>query len=82
VTGAPGGAFESMRRRLGDELGIDPGPALRMQHQRVLQADHRLTAQCAATAGVRPPVGVQPAVPAGGGARVDSVIRFALPLGR
>jgi Bacterial transcriptional activator domain len=38
-------AFDSMRRRLGDELGIDPGPALRMQHQRVLQADRGETWQ-------------------------------------
>jgi DNA-binding SARP family transcriptional activator len=56
-------AFDRMRRRLGDELGIDPGPALRMLHQRVLQADHRLTVPCAAP-------GAPPAVPAGTGARV------------
>jgi DNA-binding SARP family transcriptional activator len=35
-------AYEDTRRRLGDELGIDPGPALRAMHQRVLQADRRL----------------------------------------
>jgi DNA-binding SARP family transcriptional activator len=34
--------FDSVRRRLGDELGIDPGHALRTLHQRVLRADHRL----------------------------------------
>jgi DNA-binding SARP family transcriptional activator len=53
------GAFDSTRRRLGDELGIDPGPALRTLHQRVLQADHLLTAPGVAT------VAAQPAHPAG-----------------
>jgi DNA-binding SARP family transcriptional activator len=30
-------AFDTMRRRLRDELGIDPGPALRTMHQRILR---------------------------------------------
>jgi DNA-binding SARP family transcriptional activator len=34
--------FGSVRQRLGDELGIDPGPSLQAMHQRVLRADHRL----------------------------------------
>lgn len=34
--------FDSLRRRLGHELGIDPGPALQTMHQRVLQADPAL----------------------------------------
>lgn len=34
--------FESMRQRLSNELGIDPGPSLRALHQRVLRADHDL----------------------------------------
>lgn len=34
--------FDSLRQRLGDELGIDPGPALRTMHQRVLRADPAL----------------------------------------
>jgi DNA-binding SARP family transcriptional activator len=34
--------FDSVRRRLGDELGIDPGHSLRTLHERVLRADHRL----------------------------------------
>jgi DNA-binding SARP family transcriptional activator len=34
--------FGSVRQRLGDELGIDPGPSLQTMHQRVLRADLRL----------------------------------------
>jgi DNA-binding SARP family transcriptional activator len=34
--------FDSMRYRLGEELGIDPGPALQTVHQRVLRADRHL----------------------------------------
>jgi len=34
--------FDSVRRRLGEELGIAPGPSLQTMHRRVLQADHRL----------------------------------------
>ena len=34
--------FDNVRRRLGDELGIDPGHPLRTLHERVLRADHRL----------------------------------------
>jgi DNA-binding SARP family transcriptional activator len=34
--------FGGVRQRLGDELGIDPGPALQRMHQRVLRADRRL----------------------------------------
>jgi DNA-binding SARP family transcriptional activator len=36
--------FDSLRQRLGGELGIDPGPSLRVMHEHVLQADHRLMA--------------------------------------
>lgn len=39
--------FDDMRRRLGDELGIDPGPALRDMHQRVLRCDSGLLSQVA-----------------------------------
>lgn len=35
-------AYETTRRRLGEELGVDPGPSLRAMHQRVLQGDRRL----------------------------------------
>jgi DNA-binding SARP family transcriptional activator len=35
-------AYEATRHRLGEELGIDPGPSLRAMHQRVLQADRHL----------------------------------------
>jgi hypothetical protein len=31
-----------VRERLGDELGIDPGPSLQTMRQRVLRADRRL----------------------------------------
>jgi DNA-binding SARP family transcriptional activator len=42
--------FDRARRRLRDELGIDPGPALRQTQQRILEADGRLT----------PPAGPEP----------------------
>jgi hypothetical protein len=35
--------FDDSRRVLRNELGIDPGPALREMHQRILQTDTRLT---------------------------------------
>ena len=35
-------AYEATRHRLGEELGIDPGPALRAMHQHILQADRHL----------------------------------------
>jgi DNA-binding SARP family transcriptional activator len=36
------GVFGVMRERLRDELGVDPGPALQLMHQRILRADDRL----------------------------------------
>ncbi|MBB5139218.1 DNA-binding SARP family transcriptional activator/RecA/RadA recombinase [Thermocatellispora tengchongensis] len=35
-------AFDDVRRKLGDELGIDPGPGLRTLHERILRADPEL----------------------------------------
>jgi DNA-binding SARP family transcriptional activator len=34
--------FDSVRHQLSEELGVDPGPALKTMHRRVLQADRRL----------------------------------------
>jgi DNA-binding SARP family transcriptional activator len=34
--------FDDIRRLLGGELGIDPGPGLRVMHQRILRADDQL----------------------------------------
>jgi predicted ATPase/DNA-binding SARP family transcriptional activator len=36
------GVFDSTRHRLSEELGIDPGPALRDMHRRILQTDESL----------------------------------------
>jgi DNA-binding SARP family transcriptional activator len=35
-------AYDAVRRGLRDELGVDPGPALREMHQRILRADDSL----------------------------------------
>jgi DNA-binding SARP family transcriptional activator len=45
--------FDSVRRRLSAELGIDPGPALQTMHRRVLQADRRLMDTAARSPDVR-----------------------------
>jgi DNA-binding SARP family transcriptional activator len=36
------GVFDTLRWTLRDELGVDPGPALRNMHQRILRADEDL----------------------------------------
>lgn len=36
------GVFDTLRWTLRDELGVDPGPALRSMHQRILRADEDL----------------------------------------
>jgi DNA-binding SARP family transcriptional activator len=45
--------FDTMRRKLRDELGIDPGPALRTMHQRILRGGEDLMPS--KTAGTRLP---------------------------
>ncbi|MER7793107.1 BTAD domain-containing putative transcriptional regulator [Streptomyces sp. NPDC097640] len=35
--------YEGLRRRLAEELGVDPGPQLRLLHQRILTSDPDLT---------------------------------------
>jgi DNA-binding SARP family transcriptional activator len=45
--------FDCMRHQLGEELGVDPGPALQTMHRRVLQADRRLMDTVARQAGLR-----------------------------
>lgn len=60
--------YEDIRRRLGEELGIDPGTRLRSLHQQVLTNDPALALSGTATAGpagpVRPPVPVPRQLPA------------------
>jgi DNA-binding SARP family transcriptional activator len=46
--------FDTMRRRLREDLGIDPGPALQTMHQRILQADDHLMDLNQARAARRP----------------------------
>jgi DNA-binding SARP family transcriptional activator/tetratricopeptide (TPR) repeat protein len=40
--------YEQVRRRLADQLGVDPSPALRQRHQQVLTADAALDVAAAA----------------------------------
>ncbi len=58
--------YEAVRRRLTDELGTDPGPALQRLHQRILTADAGLDpapdARRAAPA-PRPPAGTGTPLP-------------------
>jgi DNA-binding SARP family transcriptional activator len=42
--------YQRMRRRLADELGVDPGGPLKQLHQRILRADPTLTPTATATA--------------------------------
>jgi DNA-binding SARP family transcriptional activator len=58
------GVFDTMRGRLRDELGVDPGPALQRMHQRILRADDRLLSLTDMYAARRPATGL-----AGAGAR-------------
>ena len=45
--------FDGVRHRLGDELGVDPGPGLQAMHGRVLRADSRLMDTAGLPAGRR-----------------------------
>ena len=53
-------AYREVRRRLADELGIDPAPALQRTHQGILDADPALAAAPAA-ASVAAPASARPA---------------------
>ena len=59
-------AYQDVRRVLAAELGIDPGPELRLLHQRILTADSELLLAAgtepsgSASATLRPPAPVVP----------------------
>ena len=57
-------AYQDVRRILADELGVDPGPQLRLLHQRILQADPALLPAAAAQL---PGTGAAPPRPPGAG---------------
>ena len=54
--------FADSRRLLRDELGVDPGPALRAVHERILRADGSLTSEPAARPDA-PPAQLPPPCP-------------------
>ena len=54
--------FDSLRRRLTDELGIDPGPALQTMQQRVLRADPALIHEASPRAPLPAPAASVPMV--------------------
>ncbi|MGW6441454.1 AfsR/SARP family transcriptional regulator [Lentzea sp. NPDC055074] len=60
--------YQRMRRRLAEDLGTDPGPALRRLHEQILVADPKLTdpalADPALTVPGRPPIAVPRQLPA------------------
>ena len=57
-------AFQDIRNRLQDELGIDPGPELRHLHQRILRNDPSLDAHPGEDRPVSgPPVQTRPSTP-------------------
>ena len=60
-------AYQVVRRVLADQLGIDPGPELRLLHQRILGADSELLLPAGAEPSGSPPA--PPSPPAAQGAR-------------
>jgi DNA-binding SARP family transcriptional activator len=56
-------AYQVVRRVLADQLGIDPGPELRLVHQRILGADSELLLPAGAEPSSSPPAVSRPAAP-------------------
>lgn len=69
-------AYDAFRRRLGDALGVDPGPALRRLHGQLLQQDPSLDGAPPTRA---VPAGPAPARPAGRRAQQVAAVAAALP---
>ncbi|MFI5066814.1 MAG: BTAD domain-containing putative transcriptional regulator, partial [Streptosporangiales bacterium] len=56
-------AYQDVRRILADDLGIDPGPGLRLLHQRILAADSELLLAAGGEPTAAAPVLLSPAAP-------------------
>ena len=56
-------AYQDVRRILADDLGIDPGPELRLLHQRILAADSELLLAAGGEPAAAAPVPLSPAAP-------------------
>jgi len=73
-------AYQDVRRVLADELGIDPGPELRLLHQRILAADSDLLL-AAGELSSSGPAALSPAAPSRGDPRAarEGVVPRQLP---
>jgi len=56
-------AYQDVRRILADDLGIDPGPGLRLLHQRILAADSELLLAAGGEPAAAAPALLTPAAP-------------------
>src|SRR5271170_2512185 len=72
-------AYERARKVIGDELGVDPGPSLRLLHQEILEADARPAPRAVQPAGPVVPPEPGPAPPIALAASLAPAVPSQLP---